>query len=280
MTAADGIVSCSGMEYPMITCIGGPRDTLSLYSVTVHEIGHMWFPMQVGSDERRYTWQDEGLTRFNQSEGMREFFKGYDRFTQSRNNYLNLASRLDGETELMRHGDRFPFGTPAYSWASYDKMSTILVALRELLGEETFMRAYREYGRRWVNKHPTPYDFWNTFNDVSGRDLSWFWRVWFFETWTLDQAVAGVRVLGDTTEITIEDRGLAPMPVRLTITRADGTVQRPTLPVGPWLSGATRQVMRTIGRSAVVKVEIDPELRFPDVDRSNNVWPTAPRTPP
>ena len=271
MTAADGIVSCSGMEYPMITCIGGRRDTLSLYSVTVHEIAHMWFPMQVGSDERRHAWQDEGLTRFNQSEAMREFFKGYDRFTQSRNNYVTIA-RTDGEVELMRHGDAYPFGTSAYGVASYDKMSMILVALREILGEETFLKAYREYGRRWAGKHPTPYDFWNTFNDVSGRDLSWFWRVWFFETWTLDQAVAGVRVAGDTTEITIEDKGLAPMPVRLTITRADGTVNRVTLPVDPWLSGARRQVTKTIGRSPVNRVEIDPEVKFPDVDRSNNAW--------
>lgn len=276
MTAVDGVVSCSGMEYPMITCIGGPRDTLSLYSVTVHEFGHMWFPMQVGSDERRYAWQDEGLTRFNQAEGMREFFKGYDRLLQSRNNYLNLA-RGDGEAELMRHGDLYPFGTAAYGVASYEKMATILAALRELLGEDTFMRAYREYGRRWVNKHPTPYDLWNTFNDVSGRDLSWFWRVWFFETWTLDQAVADVRTrtlsaAGDSTEIAIEDRGLAPMPVRLAITRADGSVQRLTLPVEPWLAGARRQTVKVSARPAVTKVEIDPELKFPDIERGNNVW--------
>lgn len=272
MTAVDGIVSCSGMEYPMITCIGGLRDTLGLYSVTVHEFGHMWFPMQVGSDERRYAWQDEGLTRFNQAEGMREFFRGYDRLLQSRNNYLNRA-RTDGETELMRHGDLYPFQSGAYSVASYEKMATILAALREVLGEDTFMRAYREYGRRWVNRHPTPYDFWNTFNDVSGRDLSWFWRVWFFETWTLDQAVADVRTVGDSTEIVIEDRGLAPMPVRLAITRADGPVQRLVLPVEPWLAGARRQTVKVGGRPAVTKVEIDPELRFPDVDRGNNTWP-------
>ncbi len=272
MTAVEGIASCGGMEYPMITCIGGPRDTLSLYSVTVHEFGHMWFPMQVGSDERRYAWQDEGLTRFNQAEGMREFLRGYDRFTQSRNNYLELA-RTDGETELMRHGDLYPFGTRAYGVASYDKMATILAALRDVLGEETFMRAYREYGRRWVNKHPTPYDMWNTFSDVSGRDLWWFWRVWFYETWTLDQAVADVRAAGDSTAIEIADVGLVPMPVRLAITRADGSVQRLTLPVEPWLAGARRQTVLVAGRPAVTKVEIDPELRFPDIERGNNVWP-------
>jgi hypothetical protein len=79
MTALEGPASCTGMEYPMMTCIGGPRDTLLLYSVQVHETAHMWFPMQVGSDERRYAWQDEGLTRFNQAQGMQAYFKGYDR---------------------------------------------------------------------------------------------------------------------------------------------------------------------------------------------------------
>jgi aminopeptidase N len=214
---------------------------------------------------------DEGLTRFNQAEGMREFFRGYDRLAQSRNNYFGIV-RTAREVELMRHGDQYPYGTPAYGVASYDKMATILASLRELLGDETFLRAYREYGRRWVNKHPTPWDMWNTFEDVAGRDLDWFWRVWFYETWTLDQAVASVQPGGDSTAIVIEDRGLVPMPVRLAITRADGSVQRVTLPVEPWLAGARRQTVRVAGRPAVTKVEIDPEQRFPDVDRTNNAW--------
>ena len=271
MTAVDGVESCAGMEYPMMTCIGGPRDTLSLYSVTVHEIGHMWFPMQVGSDETRYAWQDEGLTRFNQAGGMAEFFPGFDRLAQSRRFYLAVAAAGD-EVELMRHGDLYPAGTPAYGVASYDKMATNLATLRALLGEETFLGTYREYGRRWVSRHPAPEDFWNTFADVTGRDLRWFWRTWWFETWTLDQAIAAVRPGRDSVEIEIEDRGLAPMPARLVVTREGGGTDRWEVPVDVWLAGARHHILRVAARPAVIRVEIDPEGAFPDADRSNQVW--------
>ncbi|MDQ3997568.1 MAG: M1 family metallopeptidase, partial [Gemmatimonadota bacterium] len=275
MTAVDGVVSCSGMEYPMVTCIGGPRDTLALYSVTVHEFAHMWFPMQVGSDEKRFAWQDEGLTRFNQIQAMQEYFKGYDRLSISRNNYLAIT-RTDLEEPLMRHGDHYRYGTPAYGVASYDKMAINLEMLRALLGEGTFMRAYREYGRRWLNTHPTPYDFWNTFEDVSGRDLDWFWRTWWFETWTLDHALAGVRVTPGGVEIDIEDRGSAFMPARLAVTRADGSVERTEVPVEVWLGGARRHTLRVRGSPPVASVEIDPERRFAYVSREGHRWEGRP----
>jgi hypothetical protein len=271
MTALEGPVSCTGMEYPMLTCIGGPRDTLSLYSVQVHETAHMWFPMQVGSDERRFGWQDEGLTRFNQAQGMQKYFAGYDRERISRDAYLALA-QTDSEVALMRHGDQYPYGTPAYGVASYDKMATNMVALRAMLGDEAFLSSYRTYGLRWLFKHPTPYDFFNSFNSLSGKDLSWFWRTWWYETWTLDQAVASVTEVGGKTTIVIADHGLAPMPVRLAITRSDGRVERRVIPVDVWLKGA-RQYTLIVDGPAVTAVEIDPERAFPDVDRSNNRWP-------
>jgi hypothetical protein len=283
MTAVDGVRSCGGMEYPMMTCIGGRRDTLSLYSVTVHEIAHMWFPMQVGSDEKRYAWQDEGLTRFNQGEAMAEFFPGFDIYaTQVRPGYLRLA-RAGEEVELMRHGDLYPAGTPAYGVASYSKTALNLRSLRALLGDSVFLAAYREYGRRWMSRHPTPYDFFNTFEDVAGRDLDWFWRTWWYETWPLDQAIAAVVREGDVLVVTIEDRGLAPMPVRLAIRRdggaervaggaeggAEATVEWVEVPVDVWLSGARRTVVRVPHAATVAALEIDPEEAFPDVDRSN-----------
>jgi hypothetical protein len=271
MTAMEGPASCSGMEYPMLTCIGGPRDTLSLYSVIVHEFAHMWFPMQVGSDERRYAWMDEGLTRFNQAQGMQAYFRGYDREAIARDNYLRLAA-TDDEVPLMRHGDLYPPGTPAYGIATYDKMATNTVALRALLGNDVFLQCYHAYGQRWSEKHPTPWDFWNHFNYCTGRNLDWFWRTWWFETWTLDQAIASVEVEGTGLRVSITDEGTAPMPVRLTITRAGGATEQSTIPVDAFLAGSRRGSMLIANGATVTAVEIDPQRAFPDIDRSNNRW--------
>ena len=271
MTAVDGPSSCGGMEYPMMTCIGGQWDTLGLYEVITHEIGHMWFPMIVGSDEKRFAWMDEGLTQFDQSQSMADFFKGFDDEARNRQYYLDLASQ-GGETELMHHGDRYP-NYEAYGVAAYYKPATALVALRGVLGRELFHKAFTEYGRRWQYKHPTPYDFFATFEDVSGQDLSWFWRTWFFETWQLDQAIDTVTTVGDSLEVTIENRGRAPMPVHLVVTRSDSLADTVNVPVTVWLGGARRTSVRVAREPAVKSIEIDPARDFPDDDRGNQKWP-------
>jgi len=271
MTAVDGPTSCGGMEYPMMTCIGGQWDTLGLYEVTTHEIGHMWFPMLVGSDEKRYAWMDEGLTQFDQSQAMADFFKGFDDEEINRRNYLNLAES-GGEVELMRHGDRFP-SYNSYGVASYYKPATVLVALRGVLGRETFNKAYTEYARRWLYKHPLPSDLFHTFEDVSGQHLSWFWRTWLYETWKLDQAIDTVSPAGDSLDVVIENRGRAPLPVHLAVTRTNGQVQELTVPANVWFHGERRRTLHIAREPAVKRIEIDPKNDFPDIDRSNQVWP-------
>ena len=255
----------------MMTCIGGQWDTLGLYEVITHEIGHMWFPMLVGSDEKRYAWMDEGLTQFDQSQAMGDFFKGFDDEERNRRNYLNFAEG-SGEVELMRHGDRYPtYG--AYGTASYYKPATMLVALRGVLGTDTFNKALREYTRRWAYKHPSPTDLFNTFEDVSGRDLDWFWRTWLYETWKLDQAIDTVIPVGDSLEVVIENRGCALMPVHLAVTRTDGQVQQLDVPADVWFSGERRRTIRVPRNAGIKSIEIDPKRDFPDIDRSNQVWP-------
>jgi hypothetical protein len=275
MTAVEGAgIIGGGMEYPMMTLIGSYTNATdaALHGVVAHELAHMWVPMIVSTDERRYGWLDEGTTDFNEMEASKSFFPGSHPELQERAQYLGAAVQ-GGDGELMRRSD-YHYPGPAYVVASYYKPATVLVALRGLLGEETFIRAYHEFYDRWAFKHAYPQDFWNTFDDVSGRDLDWFWRTWYFETWLLDQAVGSVTVQGDSTAIVVRDLGNAPMPVRLTITLTGGQKVTQEVPVERWLSGAREATVTVPGRAT--RVEIDAENVFPDVDRRNNVWTAQP----
>ena len=271
MTAVEGAeIIGGGMEFPMMTLIGDytQRTDTALYAVIAHELAHMWFPMIVSSDERRYTWMDEGTTAFNENQAERDFWKPSNpaKFEiEDQDSYLQIV-RAGIEGEITRWS-AFHYNPYAYGVASYDKPASLLTALRTILGEETFMRAYRTYAQRWKYKHPYPWDMWNTFEDVSGRDLDWFWQTWYSTTWHLDHAVAGVN--GNT--IVVEDRGQAYMPTFLTITRENGERLTREIPVETWFT-STRATVTVPDGSPIVRVEIDAQNGFPDVDRSNNVW--------
>lgn len=274
MTAVEGEdIMGGGMEYPMMTLIGPytTRGDTALYSVTAHELGHMWFPMIINVDERRYGWMDEGTTNFNENEAFNDFFRGARNAHQrEQGEYVNFVNRV-GDPELLRWTDLQQPNLGGF--ATYTKPATLLHALRGLLGEETFMRTYRGYARTWAFKHPKPWDFFNAFNAGAGRNLDWFWSTWYKEAWTLDQAVASVADSGGNTVVTVEDRGSAPMPARILITRQNGTTERREIPVETWLGGArTATVSVPSAGSQVVRVEIDPTGSFPDVNRANNVW--------
>jgi hypothetical protein len=271
MTAVEGggIIG-GGMEFPMMTLIGdyNERGDTALYAVTTHELAHMWVPMILANNERRYAWMDEGTTTFNENQAKKDFYRGIDWDLFEQESYIDVAlAELEGS--LMTYSDYHVPG-PAYGIASYDKPGTILAALRAMLGEDVFMRAYHEYFDRWAFKHPYPWDFFRTFEDVSGRDLDWFWRSWYYETWTLDQAIGGIRVDGDRSTVFIEDRGRVPMPVPLSIRCRNGETIERTVPVDPWLEGR-RQTSVEI-ECEVESVTIDPARDYPDVDRSNNTW--------
>lgn len=273
MTSVEGAeIIGGGMEFPMMTIIGDYNNAgaVRLYGVTAHELAHMWFPMIVSTNERRYTWIDEGYTTFHTNEANIDFFG--DRFDHDDvfEGYLRIAG-TDLEGEMMRWSD-FHYPGPAYGVASYPKPGSVLIALRGLLGEELFMEAHHELIERWAYKHPYPWDIFNTIENVSGMDLSWFWRAWYYETWTLNQSIADVYEEGDETVILIEDLGDVPMPILLKITLEDGTVINERIEADHWLKGFRQKEFRIQPESAVVRAEIDPENHFPDTDRSNLLW--------
>ncbi|WP_299459989.1 M1 family metallopeptidase [uncultured Gimesia sp.] len=187
-----------GMEYPMI-CFNGPRPEkdgtyskrtkYGLISVIIHEVGHNYFPMIVNSDERQWTWMDEGLTTFLQFLTEQEWEPDYP---SRRGEPRDIVGYMKGDYQvpIMTNSESIlQFGNNAYG-----KPATALNVLREtVLGRELFDYAFKEYSRRWMFKRPTPADFFRTMEDASGVDLDWFWRGWFYTTDHTDIAVENVK---------------------------------------------------------------------------------------
>lgn len=272
MTAVEGAdIIGGGMEFPMMTVMGdyNNRGARSLYGVTAHELAHMWIPLIVSTDERRYSWLDEGNTSFSTNEALAEFFPGMDSHANSRRNYVGFA--LTGrEGEMMRHSN-YHYSSNAFAIASYAKPAAILQALRGVLGEEIFWKAYRTFINEWAFKHAYPWDMFAVFERESGMDLSWFWSSWYYETWTMDQAIADVQENEEESIIIIHDRGNAIMPVHLTIRLDDGNELFEKFPVDTWLEGK-RTLELTFPYTNIERVEIDADRYFPDINRRNNTW--------
>lgn len=275
MTSVEGAdIIGGGMEYPMFTLIGTyeGRQPLDLYAVTAHELGHMWVPMIVGANEKRYAWIDEGSTTFLENQTKPDYWPDLGNAdADDLEAYLTVA-RAEAEQSMMRHGDYYEPG-PGYGTASYQKPATLLVTLRNLLGQPTFDDAYHAFIREWAFKHPTPWDFFNTFERVADQDLDWFWTSWYYETWVLDQAVESVTSVGGETVVTVADLEFVPMPTLLRIETADGRTIEREVPVTHWLTGAVSAEVRVpYDAGEIVRIELDPGHLFPDVNRENNVW--------
>jgi aminopeptidase N len=249
--------------------------------VTDHEFGHTWFPMIVGSNERKYAWMDEGFNTFINDLSTANFhngeFKEESFFGDPNSPFMVkyvFGDKMDGLFNIPEVIQQDNLGVAAYM-----KPSMMLHALREVvLGPERFDAAFREYINRWAFKHPTPWDFFHTIENVAGEDLSWFWRGWVLNTWKIDQAVKGVKYIKDKpengAEITIENLEKLPMPVTVLVKESNGKEQRIDLPVEIWQRGAqwTFAVPTT---SDIKEVILDPDKKLPDWNRDNNDWKKA-----
>jgi hypothetical protein len=269
ITMAEG--SVGGMEYPMVNFIGKFQQPTSLYGVIAHEAAHQWFPMMVSTDEAAYAWLDEGAASFYETLASADFFATPPAFATDREAYLRVAG-TQAEVPMMRHTDLVsPFGARVV--AAYRKPATLFRALRAVVGEESFDRAIDTFASEWLFKHASPWDFFHTFERVTGRDLDWFFYPWWFETGVLDHAIEHVEgAQTGTVRVTVRDRGDNPMPTPITATTATGHTVSTVIPVETWLAGARTATVTLQAPGPVVRIEIDPEHVFPDVNRADNVW--------
>jgi hypothetical protein len=268
-TTCEGLVE--GMEYPMITFVPALPKREDQFWDMMHEFGHEWFPMTVGSDERRYPWMDEGFNSFIDYGAAESYFRGTAYGDTIRRELLSASqvSAVAGKEQPMI--DK-PVEQRDLAWAAYQKPPLMLTLLRDaVLDSATFNRAFRDYIRRWAFKHPQPADFFRTISNVSGRDLDWFWREWVFTTARLDQAVDSVTGTKDTAYVYLSNRGQMVMPVTLEVTYPDGTKETRALPIEMWNLG-NRFTARVATPKPLNAVTVDPKRIYPDADRTNNTW--------
>lgn len=271
MVNVAGVVG--GMEYPGIIFCSYSDAGGSLWGVTDHEVGHTWFPMIVGSNERKYAWMDEGFNTFINGFSTKAFNKGefadFSYFPGDLTNYI-FNKEMDPLLTTPDVVQQDNLGIVAY-----EKPSIMLNALRDVvLGPERFDMAFREYTRRWAFKHPTPWDFFRTMENVSGEDLGWFWRGWAFNNSRYDVAVKEVEYVdgkpGDGVSITLENLEQMVMPIPLIVKESNGKEHKFTLPVEVWQRGSewTFTVPTT---SRIIELVLDPQRLLPDVNRTNNM---------
>ncbi|MCP9752046.1 M1 family metallopeptidase [Ferruginibacter sp. HRS2-29] len=263
-----------GMEYPGIVFCGSNASRGGLFGVTDHEFGHTWFPMIVGSNERKYGWMDEGFNTFINSLAEQDFNKG--EYASAKRSKEGMAKNLFGANSegIMYTPDAMKEGNIGN--ALYAKPGYGLQLLRDyVLGPERFDYAFRTYVHRWAYKHPTPWDFFRTMDNAAGEDLTWFWKGWFVENYKLDQAIGGVTYEKDKPAngaiVTLLNLQQMAMPVLLTYETRSGVKGTKSLPVEIWNNTGTFKVKLNTTEE-LQSVTIDAEKQFPDVKMDNNVW--------
>ena len=264
-----------GMEYPAISFCGYTAKAGNLWGVTDHEFGHNWFPMIVGSNERLHAWMDEGFNMFINGLSTEEFNKGeYHKSFGHRNSMAPafLSPELEPIMSSPQNMKEKNIGTLAYYKPAYG----IRLLRDEVIGADRFDQAFRKYIAYWAYKHPTPDDFFRTIENETGENLAWFWRGWFKNNWALDQSIRNVEYEGldpkNGAIITIDNLQKLPMPVVIEAVMEDGEKLRKKLPVEIWQRNTSwRFKLKTTKK--LVKVVIDPDHVYPDIDPTNNIWP-------
>jgi hypothetical protein len=273
----------TGMEYPGIVFDGIDDKAKTLFFISAHEIGHSWFPMIVGSDERRDAWIDEGFNTFidvyesdDFAAGLygpkrdSEYAPGPEAPADQIAALLNdpeappIVSRADTVKEKYRHP------------VTYFKTAFGLTLLREdILGPERFDPAFRKFIADWAYKHPKPSDFFRAMESAGGDDLSWLWRGYFLNNWTHDMAVTAVSYVGgepsNGAQVTVANLGQLVLPATLRVTYKSGEKRDVRLPAETWMQTGTHVVNLDPG-PAIAEATIDPDHRLPDRDRANNTF--------
>lgn len=265
MTAFEGNAD---MEYPMMindSSIDGPNGR----RVSDHEIAHTWFPFYMGTNETRYAFMDEGWA------STLELLIGRS-YSASEASQLYKAKRVKPWVYNTLGKAEVPIITPSnelleqYRYNAYNKPSLAYLSLMDLLGEDLFRKCLLGYMERWNGKHPVPWDFFNTFNDVSGRSLNWFWKNWFFSENYIDLQAEKVEKTAEGYAVSVSNKGGFAVPFNVIVEYEDGSAGGTHVTPAVWEQDGKRAVIELTGPKKIRKVRIDGDL-FLDRQPDDNV---------
>ena len=256
----------AGMEFPMMCNDAEEPDWRGNVGLTYHEAGHTYFPFYVGTNERKYAWMDEGWASFIPGYFMHEHIPAeqFDYF-KSRIKTYNSYAGAEGEVPIMTLTDHLRSRQP-YRQASYNKSYVANIILMDYLGESRFINCLQEYIRRWAGKHPMPYDFFNTFSEISGENLDWFWKSWYFDQGYIDLGIS----MPDNKTIIVENIGKLPLGFKLKTEYRDGTIGENEFNLKVWKNFRTKLVIPVAAEKEVLKVSLIYERDY-DINKANDV---------
>jgi hypothetical protein len=277
-----------GMEYAMCTLITGGRSLNGLIGVTSHEMAHTWFQFLLATNEATNEWMDEGFTSYISALASNEIMdrNNENPHSSSYNRYIKLANS-GFEQPLTTHADRYNINS-AYGTAAYSKGAVFLAQLGYVIGEDNLKATLKKYFNDFSFKHPTPDDIIRTAEKVSSLELDWYLTDFGQTTNTIDYGIKSVEATDKTTNVTLERRGLMPMPIDLTVEYLDGTSkkfyiplemmrgEKPTpdsvkvLPDWPWANN-TFGFGLNVEKSKIKSITIDPKGKMADIDNTNNI---------
>jgi aminopeptidase N len=264
------------MEFPMMVNDDDTETWESTVYLTSHEISHTYFPFYMGINERKYAWMDEGfavylpeefqskMQRFAPDNAKRDTSRSDSR-AQNVKSYLRNAGTMNDVPMIAPSSQ---LRSPSYRHNAYNKAALVYDILKDMLGKEKFDSILKEYINRWNGKHPTPYDFFNTFNDVSGENLDWFWQKWFMMYGYTDLRINSVIQNDNNIEITVVNTGRMPVPVELSLYDTDNNVTVISRNVSVWKLGDTLVIKESVN-GKIQKVVLGNKY-VPDLNPSDN----------
>ncbi len=270
-----------GMEYPMFVMVHAGEDSMSVFSTINHEHGHEWFPMIVGSNERRYPWMDEGFNTYINTFAKELRWRDTVMIGSMLDNWKATVD-AGNDVPLMTAADNIPVA--ALGAVAYRKPAVLLLTLRnQVVGPEAFDPAFRGYIREWAFKHPTPGDFFRTIESATGRDLSWYWRGFWYTTDLLDVGIDSISQRDQDGQhlavVSLHRATSIVMPVRLRLKYTDGKTGDFSLPVNIWANG-DRFDAQLVVPAKVIGARLWPDPSVPDWNHLNDSWGDVPLSDP